>query len=178
MQQLGRTHNALTLVLELLDDVELTVAQQVCAEWRAHALAIGARAVVCCGKILDEDDTWMEEQRARELFQTPPPLSEKLCVARRWLAFQRRHPDVANIMGTLRSVAAFHFDEPLLVTVVACDGGLILLGPGGAVLQGGVLKTFPGLCTCVRADTSHLYALLGSVYDGMWCTVVVRWSII
>ena len=174
----GLAGDALHTVLELLDDVELPVAAQVCWLWCEHARAIGARNVVCSGCLLDIGGELHEQALALFEGAGNQTAEAALISACRWRMFRRRHGHLARQLGKLCSMAAFEQDDPELCTAVVCDRGLVLLGPGGAVLQGGAMLTSYGIYGRVRAHEGYLYALQDGVYDGSWVSNVVRWNII
>ena len=85
---------------------------------------------------------------------------------------------IARQFGTLRSMISFIFQEPVTVcTAVLCDHGLLVLGPGGSVLQGWKAKE-SGWHRRVRTTEGYLLVRQSFVYDGEWCTNAIAWYII
>ena len=167
-------------MLQQLDIAELPVAAAVCSAWRRLAATIGSRYVLYGGCILDGDGEEREE-RAEALFRVPPLMTrfQRVISAVRMSCFRRRHRALARRLGSPYSVEAFDFDGPDLCVAVACGRGIIVLGPGGALLHLYESKEY-GCMHRVRVDESvnNLYVQLGSVYDSAWCTSVLAYKII
>ena len=171
------TRDAFLLVLEQLDAVDLSHAAAVSTAWRDYSREI-VRVVLCGWFIVDESDPLDDSGFLVFDYQALGSIEAAAISVQRWLRFKRRHGEVARQFGKLRSMTSFIFEEPVPVcTAVLCDHGLLVLGPGGSVLQGWK-PINAGWLRRVRTTEGYLLVRQSFIYDGEWCTNAIAWYII
>ena len=171
------TRDAFLLVLEQLDAVDLSHAAAVSTVWRDCSREI-VRVVLCGWFIVDESDPL--DDSGFPVFDYPAfgSIEAAAISVQRWLRLKLRHGDIARQFGKLRSMTSFIFEEPVPVcTAVLCNHGLLVLGPGGSVLQG--WKPMDAGCLRhVRTTESYLLVRQSFIYGDEWCTTAIARHII
>ena len=100
------TRDALLLVLEQLDAVDLSHAAAVSTVWCDCSREF-ERDVLCCGFVDDESEP--VDDSGSHIFDYPAfgSIEAAAISVQRWLRFKRRHGEVARQFGKLRSMTSF-----------------------------------------------------------------------